>query len=59
VFSDTLVNSALELKKYQGVNYHTVARNITGLIPPGSTGINHGEWIKLSFIRVTFVHRAS
>lgn len=47
VFSDSFVKSALELKQYQGVKYSTVARNITGLIPPGSTGVNHGEYIKL------------
>jgi len=39
---DKLVKSALKLKKYRGVKYQTVAQNITGLIPPGSTGINHG-----------------
>jgi hypothetical protein len=39
---DSLVKSALKLKKYRGVKYHTVAENISGLIPPGSTGINHG-----------------
>jgi hypothetical protein len=39
---DSLVKSALKLKKYRGVKYKTVAQRITGLIPPGSTGINHG-----------------
>ncbi|KAF8485300.1 hypothetical protein DFH94DRAFT_663188 [Russula ochroleuca] len=39
---DNLVKSALALKQYQGVKYSTVAKNITGLIPPGSSGINHG-----------------
>jgi hypothetical protein len=43
MFSDKLVKSALKLKKYQGIKYNTVARNITGLIPSGSAGINHGE----------------
>ncbi|KAN0124287.1 hypothetical protein V8E52_001936 [Russula decolorans] len=38
---DKFVKSALKLKKYRGVKYSTVARNITGLIPPGSTGVNH------------------
>jgi hypothetical protein len=59
VFSDSFVKSAVELKVYQGVKYKTVARNITGLIPPGSTGVNHGEYIKFSMIHVTFAHRAS
>jgi len=49
VLSDSFVKSALKLKKYRGVKYQTVAQNITGLIPPGSTGINHGEWTKLNF----------
>ena len=60
MLSDSLVKSALGLKKkYKGVLYHTVAEKITGLIPPGSAGINHGEWTESSFIRVTFVHRPS
>jgi hypothetical protein len=47
--SDALVKSALKLKKYRGVKYHTVAQNIPGLIPPGSTGVNHGKCNELSF----------
>ena len=43
MLSDALVKSALKLKKYRGVKYHTVAQNISGLIPPGSTGVNHGK----------------
>jgi len=39
---DKFVKSALGLKKYQGIKYSTVARNITGLLPSGSTGVNHG-----------------
>jgi hypothetical protein len=39
---DALVKSALKLSKYRGVKYHTVAQNISGLIPAGSTGVNHG-----------------
>jgi hypothetical protein len=58
VLSDSLVKNALALKKYKGVKYNTVAQRITGLIPPGSDGINHRAWTKLSFIRVTCVHRA-
>jgi hypothetical protein len=59
VSSDDFVKSALELKEYQNVKYNTVARNITGLIPPGSTGVNHGEYNEFSYIQVAFVHRAS
>jgi len=43
VFSDDFVKGALGVRKFQGIKYNTVARNISGLIPPGSTGINHGE----------------
>jgi hypothetical protein len=39
---DALVKSALKLSKYRGVKYHTVAQNISGLIPAGSKGVNHG-----------------
>lgn len=39
---DSLVKSALNLKKYRGVKYHAVAENISGLIPPGHSGVNHG-----------------
>lgn len=59
LFSDAFVKDAVGLKKYQGIKYNTVARNITGLIPSGSTGINHGEKIKFRFIRATFDHRDS
>jgi len=49
VLSDSFVESAVKLKEYRGAHYEIVAQNITGLIPPGSTGINHGEWTKLNF----------
>ncbi|KAH9991649.1 hypothetical protein BJV74DRAFT_413426 [Russula compacta] len=39
---ESLVKSALRLKKYKGVKYHVTLENITGLIPPGSNGVNHG-----------------
>jgi hypothetical protein len=50
VLSDSFVNSALKLKKaYHGVKFTTVAERISGLIPAGSNGVNHGEWTELSF----------
>jgi hypothetical protein len=50
VFSDSFVNGALKLKKkFHGVKFNTVAERITGLIPAGSKGVNHGEWTELSF----------
>lgn len=39
---DNFVKGALGVKRYQGVKYQTVAQNVTGLLPPGSSGINHG-----------------
>jgi len=39
---DSLVKSAVGTKKYRGVKYQTTLQKITGLIPPGSTGVNHG-----------------
>ncbi|KAH8979926.1 hypothetical protein EDB86DRAFT_3088402 [Lactarius hatsudake] len=39
---DKFVSGALGVKSYQGVKYQSVAQNVTGLLPPGSTGINHG-----------------
>jgi len=39
---DSLVKSATGLKNYRGVKYQTTVQRITGLIAPGSTGINHG-----------------
>jgi hypothetical protein len=45
VLSDVFVKSAVGLKKkYKGVKFNTVAERITGLIPAGSVGVNHGEW---------------
>jgi hypothetical protein len=39
---DSLVQGALAVTTYQGVKYQTVAQDITGLLPPGSNGVNHG-----------------
>ena len=40
--SDAFVSGALGVKTYQGFKFQTVATNITGLLPPGSKGVNHG-----------------
>jgi hypothetical protein len=40
--SDRFVSGALGVKTYKGIKYNTVAQNLTGLLPPGSTGVNHG-----------------
>lgn len=40
---DQLVAHAVGLKTWGGVNYYTVAQNITGLMRAGSEGVNHGE----------------
>ena len=41
--SDEFVEGALKVTSYKGLTYTTVAENITGLLAPGSAGINHGE----------------
>ena len=40
---DHLVAWALGETSYDGVTYHTTAENVTGLLQPGTKGINHGE----------------
>jgi hypothetical protein len=47
VFSDSFVKSAVGLKKHNGVKYQTTAQRISGLIPPGSHGVNHSKWFRL------------
>ncbi|RPD66460.1 hypothetical protein L226DRAFT_550422 [Lentinus tigrinus ALCF2SS1-7] len=37
-----LVAAAVGTKSHDGVTYNTVARNITGMMPAGSNGVNHG-----------------
>lgn len=37
-----LVSAAIGRTRFNGVKYNTVARNITGLLAPGATGVNHG-----------------
>jgi len=37
-----LVSAAIGTTSFGGVTYSTVAQNITGLMPAGSTGVNHG-----------------
>jgi hypothetical protein len=35
------VNAAVGVKKYKGVKYSTTVLYLTGLLPPGSNGVNH------------------
>ncbi|GLB37227.1 hypothetical protein LshimejAT787_0402780 [Lyophyllum shimeji] len=39
---DRLVSSAIGKTSFGGVSYTTSAKNLTGLLAPGSNGINHG-----------------
>ncbi|KAI0362471.1 hypothetical protein OH77DRAFT_1389711 [Trametes cingulata] len=39
---DELVANAVGTKSHGGVTYNVVAKNITGLMPAGSEGVNHG-----------------
>ncbi len=40
---DLLVQNAVGKTCFDGVTYSTTAQNITGLMLPGSEGVNHGE----------------
>jgi len=37
-----LVSNAVGFRSFGGVTYSTTAENITGLLAPGSAGVNHG-----------------
>ncbi|PPQ99722.1 hypothetical protein CVT24_009705 [Panaeolus cyanescens] len=52
-----LVASAVGATSFNGVNYMTVAQNVTGLLPIGSAGINHGIAIDgvVTLLTVTIV----
>ncbi|VDC05252.1 unnamed protein product [Peniophora sp. CBMAI 1063] len=39
---DALVAAAIGTTSFGGVTYSTTAQNITGLLTPGSAGVNHG-----------------
>jgi len=39
---DKLVANAVGVTSHEDVTYSTLAQNLTGLLPPGSTGVNHG-----------------
>ncbi|KAL0574630.1 hypothetical protein V5O48_007326 [Marasmius crinis-equi] len=39
---DDLIGRALGMKTYKGKTYFTFGRNMTGLLEPGSVGVNHG-----------------
>ncbi|KAH9831228.1 uncharacterized protein C8Q71DRAFT_310451 [Rhodofomes roseus] len=39
---DQLVAHAIGAKSFDDITYYTVAQNITGLMPAGSAGVNHG-----------------
>ncbi|KAJ7271091.1 hypothetical protein C8J57DRAFT_297439 [Mycena rebaudengoi] len=39
---DKLVANTVGITSFRGVQYSTVAQKLTGLLAPGSTGINHG-----------------
>ena len=43
VFRDSMAKSAAGLKTHGGVKYKTDVQRLTGLMPPGSKGINHSE----------------
>jgi hypothetical protein len=49
---DLLVSSAVAgggTTNQNGIEYQTTAQNITGLLQPGSNGINHGKPFELPY----------
>jgi hypothetical protein len=54
VFSDSLVKSAVGVKKHNGVKYQTTAQRISGLIPAGSHGINHSKYFRIELCPQSF-----
>jgi hypothetical protein len=40
--SDAIVKAASVRTSFRGVRYSTMIQNVTGLLAPGSTGVNHG-----------------
>lgn len=55
VLSDNMAKSAGGLKVHGGVKYQTEVRSLTGLVPPGPEGINHGELAGLSSSSAIFL----
>lgn len=43
--SDGLVAGAVGTTSFGGITYNTVAENVTGLLPVGSNGVNHGAFL--------------
>ncbi|KAJ7188399.1 hypothetical protein C8R46DRAFT_1205554 [Mycena filopes] len=39
---DALVANTVGTTSFDGVNYSTISKSLTGLLPAGSTGVNHG-----------------
>ncbi|KZT11085.1 uncharacterized protein LAESUDRAFT_721506 [Laetiporus sulphureus 93-53] len=56
---DQLVTAAIGKSEFDGVHYFTVAHNITGLMPAGSKGVNHGIAVDgiVTLLTVTVHHK--
>jgi hypothetical protein len=54
--SDELVSTATTPGgvSYGGISYATTAQDITGLLPPGSAGVNHGECFSFKCSNLTY-----
>lgn len=44
---DGLVAAAKGTKSFNGVTYSTTATTLSGVMPSGTNGVNHGEWSTL------------
>jgi hypothetical protein len=42
-YRDALVSAAVGTTSFNGVTYSTTSEMISGLLPAGSTGVNHGK----------------
>jgi hypothetical protein len=61
--SDELVSTATSgTVSFGGISYTATSQNITGLLPPGSTGVNHGANPRVLSISgldlISYRHRA-
>ena len=53
---DELVAAAVGMTSFNGITYSTTAENIAGLMPAGSTGLNHGVFLYIGSRPFSCVH---
>lgn len=50
---DALVKAATGTTSHNGVTYSTTAQTLTGVMPAGSNGVNHGNPVSYNFLKVS------